>query len=60
VLIDRGAIVQGYRFDMAKAMGLVTKIFSASEIDLRCAASAKRVASGSPLIFQAIKESVQA
>jgi enoyl-CoA hydratase len=44
----------------AKAMGLVTKVFSAEEFDGRCADLAKRVAGGSPLVFAAIKQGVYA
>jgi len=44
----------------AREMGLVTKVFPADEFDHRCAELAKRIAGGSPLVFQAIKEGVHA
>lgn len=46
--------------EQAKAMGLVTKVFPVAEFDARCAEVAQRVAGGSPLVFQAIKEGVHA
>ena len=46
--------------DEAKAMGLVTKVLPAGEFDLRCAEIARRIAGGSPLVFQAIKQGVRA
>ena len=43
-----------------QSMGLVTKVFPAEEFDRRCDELAKRVATGSPLVFAAIKEGVHA
>jgi enoyl-CoA hydratase/carnithine racemase len=58
--LDLLILGEDVKADEAKAMGLVTKVFPAEGFDARCFEVAKRVAGGSPLVFQAIKEGVYA
>ena len=58
--LDLLILGEDVKADEAKNMGLVSKVFAESEFDAGCAAVAERVAGGSPLVFQAIKEGVLA
>ncbi|MFI4994396.1 MAG: enoyl-CoA hydratase/isomerase family protein [Hyphomicrobiales bacterium] len=58
--LDLLILGEDVRAEEAKAMGLLSKVLPAAEFDAGVAMLAARVASGSPLVFRAIKEGVHA